>query len=174
MDTKIIYVCLDKKKKPEHDEDDNEQKQRQMTLHWEFTEAELEWSSILSTLSSLEDGSTKLHQAIKQQINYKVQGYKHQDLKKGLYDHGLIIDTAYVACLLIEKSMTCFYCQKKVQMMYTNVRDPMQWTLDRIDNSVGHNRGNVEIACLQCNLRRRTMHHERYVFTKQLTINKIG
>jgi hypothetical protein len=26
----------------------------------------------------------------------------------------------------------------------------------------------VEIACLNCNLRRRTMYHERYVFTKQM------
>ena len=50
-----------------------------------------------------------------------------------------------------------------------------QWTLERIDNGMGHNKDNVEIACLLCNLRRRTMYHERYVFTKQMmNVVKIG
>jgi hypothetical protein len=48
----------------------------------------------------------------------------------------------------------------------------MQWTLERIDNDLGHNKNNVEIACLNCNLRRRTMYHERYLFTKELNIIK--
>ena len=39
-----------------------------------------------------------------------------------------------------------------------------EWTIERIDNSIGHNKGNVEISCLNCNLRRRTMHYERYLF----------
>jgi hypothetical protein len=53
------------------------------------------------------------------------------------------------------------------------VREPQQWTLERMDNDFGHNEGNVVIACLSCNLRRRTMHYERYLFTKQLNIVKV-
>ena len=53
-------------------------------------------------------------------------------------------------------------------MIYEEVRDPKQWTLERIDNTRGHNSDNVEIACLTCNLRRRTMYHERYILTKQM------
>ena len=60
-----------------------------------------------------------------------------------------------------------------VNVLYKNVREPLQWTLERIDNDYGHNHDNVTIACLECNLRRRTMYHERYVFTKQLVIKKI-
>ena len=63
--------------------------------------------------------------------------------------------------------MLCFYCLQQVKIIYTQVRDPKQWTLERIDNSLGHNRGNVVISCLSCNIRRRCMYHERYVFTKQ-------
>ena len=81
--------------------------------------------------------------------------------------------TADVAELLREKQLRCFYCQENVHLMYNAVRDAKQWTLDRMDNSFGHNRGNVEIACLICNLRRRTMYHERYVFTKQMTVVKM-
>jgi hypothetical protein len=44
--------------------------------------------------------------------------------------------------------------------------------VERIDNSIGHNRTNIVIACLDCNLHRRTMYYERYVFTKQLNIVK--
>ena len=67
----------------------------------------------------------------------------------------------------------CFYCQINVQVIYDHVREPKQWTIERIDNSIGHNKGNVEISCLNCNLRRRTMHYERYLKTKQLTIHKM-
>jgi len=35
------------------------------------------------------------------------------------------------------------------------------------------NRDNVVIACLECNMRRRTMYHERYLATKQLRVNKL-
>ena len=29
----------------------------------------------------------------------------------------------------------------------------MQWTLDRIDNNIGHSKENVVICCLKCNLK---------------------
>ena len=40
------------------------------------------------------------------------------------------------------------------------------------DNKIGHDIGNIEIACLSCNLKRKCMYHERYVFTKQMKIVK--
>jgi hypothetical protein len=73
---------------------------------------------------------------------------------------------------MIESKNQCYYCKEDVQVLYENVREPKQWTLDRINNKMGHNHGNLLIACLNCNLRRRTMHTERYVFTKQLNIVK--
>ena len=52
------------------------------------------------------------------------------------------------------------------------MREEKQWSVERIDNNFGHNKENVTIACLECNLRRKTMYHERFKFTKQLTIVK--
>jgi hypothetical protein len=57
-------------------------------------------------------------------------------------------------------------------LFYENVREPKQWSLERIDNKEGHNYGNVEIACLSCNIGRRTMYQDRFIFTKQLSIIK--
>ena len=109
---------------------------------------------------------------ILQQINQKIYGYYSQDLKNKKYSKPHFINTDDVLKLMVECNNMCFYCKKSVQVLYEKVREPTQWTLDRIDNSFGHNKTNVIIACLNCNLRRKTMHTERYVFTKQLNIVK--
>ena len=41
--------------------------------------------------------------------------------------------------LLLESKMKCKYCRESVFLLYKEVRDPKQWTLDRIDNNFGHN-----------------------------------
>ena len=59
-----------------------------------------------------------------------------------------------------------------MKIKYNNYRDKQQWTLDRIDNDLGHNNENVKIACLECNLKRRRINMEKFLFTKQLNIIK--
>jgi hypothetical protein len=127
----------------------------------------------MNEIENLEKTADKKTTFLLQQIQQKVYGYKTQDQEKSLYMPTEFIDCDYVIEKLIESPL-CFYCREPVQLLYEFVREPKQWTLDRIDNKVGHNRGNVEIACLRCNLRRRIMHHERFIFTKQLTITKSG
>ena len=68
--------------------------------------------------------------------------------------------------------MKCYYCNCKMSLLYEYVREEKQWTVDRIDNNFGHNNNNIVIACLHCNLRRRCIYHEKFVFTKQLNIVK--
>jgi len=111
---------------------------------------------------------------ILQQIKQKISGYRSQDVIKNHLDENLFVDVDKVLELMVTCENQCYYCKKTVQVLYENVREPLQWTLDRIDNSFGHNKNNVMIACLGCNLRRRTMHTERYAFTKQLVITKTG
>ena len=106
------------------------------------------------------------------EIRRKIEGYRCQDLEKSKYNDLEFIAFKDVVQKLIQCKMICFYCQEKVKLLYLQVRDPKQWTLERIDNQVGHNRTNVEIACLSCNVRRRTMYHEKFRFTKQLIIQK--
>lgn len=106
-------------------------------------------------------------------INQKIQSYKQQDNIKSKYEKDLFITFDLVVDLLIKSDIICYYCKSPIKLFYENVREPLQWSLDRIDNDIGHNIGNIFIACLSCNLRRRTMYHERYAFTKQLKIIKI-
>ena len=109
---------------------------------------------------------------ILQQITQKIGGYKSQDIEKELFLENEFVDLQYVLHLMVESRNLCYYCKKRTHIIYEYSREPNQWTLERIDNKFGHNKNNVVIACLNCNLHRRTMYHERYVFTKQLNIIK--
>lgn len=106
-------------------------------------------------------------------LKTKQSGYKSQDKLKELYDPDRFIQIPRLIELLIESKLACFYCRKWATLFYENVRDPRQWSLERLSNAEGHNRDNVVIACLECNMRRRTMYYERYIATKQLKVNKL-
>lgn len=106
------------------------------------------------------------------QIAQKRNGYKYQDIEKGLYSADEFIQAKEIIELLSSSNLMCYYCREPVLLVYEYVRDSRQWTLERIDNTRGHNRGNIVIACLGCNLRRKTMYHERFAFTKQMNVVK--
>lgn len=106
-------------------------------------------------------------------LKTKQSGYRSQDTLKEFYDPERFVQIPDIVALLIESNLSCFYCQKWATLFYENVRDPRQWSLERISNAEGHNRDNVVIACLECNMRRRTMYYERYIATKQLRVNKL-
>ena len=106
---------------------------------------------------------------LRRQLSKKISGYYEQDLKKGIFDSLKAITVDQVIQLCIECHLQCYYCQTQVKILYEIVRDPLQWTLERLNNEQGHNIDNVVIACLKCNLSRRCMNSERYVKTKQMT-----
>jgi 23S rRNA U2552 (ribose-2'-O)-methylase RlmE/FtsJ len=109
---------------------------------------------------------------VMREIYKKIYGYRSQDIEKKLLCEEKLVNIINVLDLMMDCKNKCYYCKENVNVLYEIVREPKQWTLERLDNSFGHNRDNVVIACLSCNVRRRTMYHERYVFTKQLNIVK--
>jgi hypothetical protein len=108
-----------------------------------------------------------------QPILLKIGGYKQQDKKKGVFQETEFISIQYVIQQLIDCEMKCLYCQETVYYLYKSAREERQWTIDRINNDIGHNVGNIVISCLECNLKRRRKSKDAYLFTKQLTIQKI-
>ena len=74
---------------------------------------------------------------------------------------------------LVISKLKCYYCRCNCLLMYDNVREKKQWTLDRIDNGLGHHNDNTVICCLECNLKKGTMNDEKFKFTKQLKITKL-
>ena len=114
-----------------------------------------------------------LKSLLKSELTHKIQGYKGQDLKKEIHKEETLITLEEVLVKLTESNLTCYYCSKPILVLYKNVRDPLQWTLDRLDNALSHTKENTCIACLKCNLQRRLMSTEKFSFTKKLKINKV-
>jgi hypothetical protein len=104
------------------------------------------------------------------EIKHKLSSYKQQDILKEVYNKELFIHFKSLIQMLNECKLKCHYCLLPIFINYELVRDGKQWTLDRIDNNVGHNKDNVVIACLECNLKRRITNKDAFMFTKNLNI----
>ena len=139
---------------------------------WNFTELDLQPEKQIEYINN--DNNTETNIFVKKNILQKISSYKAQDIKKNKYDCEKFITYDEVIHKMRECSIKCFYCDKIVYLLYENVRESMQWTLERIDNQYGHTNDNTEIACLNCNLRRKTMYHERFRMTKKLVIIRTG
>ena len=109
---------------------------------------------------------------LKKSIHTKLQGYQQQDKKHHIYGPNHFISKEDAIQKLVESKLNCFYCQCKLMLFYTKVKQDNQWTLDRINNSMGHNTNNVVISCLGCNLKRGNIPKDKFLFTKQLIVSK--
>jgi hypothetical protein len=107
------------------------------------------------------------------QLAIKRNSYKQQDKEKNLLDVENFVTKEEILRLLLKSEVICDHCKCHVKIIYTNVRDQRQWTLDRIDNRKGHNAGNVVVACLKCNISRQTKLYHQFKQTKQLTVVKL-
>ena len=116
-----------------------------------------------------------LENFIWREIENKTNGYKHQDQLKNILDLDLLISPDSIIEKLVESKLKCYYCKCNTCVLYDVVRQKNQWTLDRIDNDIGHNTDNVVISCLECNLKRRRINMERFKFSKEcVNIKKVG
>ena len=177
-----VSLCPPQKKSEKNDEiqttQTTKEKQKRIittTEKWDFDIEDLSFENQWGLITQIHKKSiinAKYCEIVLQQINRKLYGYKSQDIDKDKFTPEKFIDVTNVIQKMIDCENACFYCKNKVQVLYEYVREPKQWSLERLDNSQGHNTDNVVIACLECNLRRKTMHYERYVFTKQLLIKK--
>jgi len=137
------------------------------TPKWIFSYSDLHETEQLNHLYDVTKQSF-----IYQQIRNKLSSYRSQDINKKILITELIMDVSGVIQKIESAKGLCFYCKSPVYILYDNVREPKQWTLERLDNKQGHIFDNVEIACLSCNLRRRTMKYEKYIMTKEIKIVK--
>ena len=136
-------------------------------------ENELTYENQVSWINKMYMNENFQHdESIKKTIIKKVNGYKQQDKKKEIFDLNYFISIENVIEKIVVSKLKCYYCKEKMKIIYSDNREPTQWTLDRIDNDMGHNHDNVVMSCLQCNLKRRTTNMKKFLFTKQLKIVK--
>ena len=106
------------------------------------------------------------------EIRKKISGYAQQDKRKDMFDKLNIITNKQCLEKLVISKLSCHYCKSNIFILYNSVREKKQWTLDRINNDIGHIFENVVISCLECNLQRRRTDMKKFEFTKSLKILK--
>lgn len=105
-----------------------------------------------------------------QEIERKINGYKQQDILKKVFDKDKMIDLQNIIEQLVNNDSKCYYCHEPMFILYEHVRENKQWTVDRVDNDIGHYTDNYVFACLECNLKRRRITKDKFLFTKNLNI----
>ena len=115
---------------------------------------------------------TPIEKIIFNEIKNKLHSYKSQDICNKFNTTNII---SVISCieLLVKCNNICFYCLKQCVIFYKNIRYPKQWTLDRINNDIGHDFNNVVISCLECNLQRKNKNSDKFLQGKQLKLVKI-
>jgi hypothetical protein len=157
---------------------EKERKMRVETKTWGLNEEELTHQIQLDALISdnfIENESKDTYiSKLTSHIKNKIYNYKQQDIIKKKLNEKEFVSFEETIDLLKKCNMKCCYCSSHVYILYERVREMKQWSLDRIDNDIGHNSGNLVIACLECNLKRRRTNKDKFMFTKNMVIIKEG
>jgi hypothetical protein len=115
----------------------------------------------------------ELKKEYEKEIKKKLNSYKSQDKQKNKFDKEKMITYNQIIKKLYDCQLKCYYCECNVVILFNKKRESIQWTLERLDNNIGHYESNTCISCLKCNLQRRTDNYEYFKNGKQLKINII-
>lgn len=121
----------------------------------------------------LDDKTFEGYEIYIKELQNKIRGYKYQDKKHGEMITKQSINLMDTIEMLFHSKLRCYYCRHRIFILYNNKYDDYQWTLDRIDNTIGHNKENCVVSCLKCNLMKKRMDKDKFKFTKQLKIEKL-
>ena len=174
-DVKKIIIIEEPKKTTKKINCQKEKKMRVETKTWGLKEDDLLHETQLSILKSIHNESVEKNTYISKMLTHikcKICSYRQQDILKKRLNEDLLVDFNEVIYLLVSCDMKCCYCSENVYILYEKVRESKQWSLDRINNDIGHNKGNLVIACLECKLKRRRTNKDAFMFTKNMVIIK--
>lgn len=172
---KKVTTKRDSHKNQENKEE--EKKKRVVSQTWTFDEANYEYEKQLDMIKNIKNNECNSIDEISkislQEINKKIYGYKQQDNLKKIFNEEEFLDLETIISKMVECELKCYYCECEMSVLYDISREMKQWSVDRINNDLGHNKDNFYLACLECNLKRRRRNDEKFLFTKQLKLVKI-
>ena len=144
------------------------------TKTWGLNKDELSHKTQLGILinDDIVCNNNKYIQKIISHIKNKLYSYRQQDIIKKKLNEEKFVSFEETIKLLKKSKLKCCYCSNEVYILYERVREMKQWTLDRINNDLGHNNENLVISCLECNLKRRKTNKDAFMFTKNMVIIK--
>jgi len=161
------------------DKNTSQPKKRVVSNNWSFSNEEYHHNNQVVLINDILNNKyhyidKEISKIVFQQIQKKLSGYKQQDVLKKRYDKLKFLTFTSVIQKMMECELKCRYCKTEIYVLYDISREMKQWSVDRIDNNIGHNIDNYHLTCLECNLNKKTRSDEKYLFTKQLNIVKDG
>ena len=159
MNKKKIIIC------------DSSHRERKSTKH--MNEELFDSKKQISMINQLyldEDFNGKMD--VEKSLKKKLQSYKAQDQRQQRYSGADFITLDELKEKLVLSKLRCHYCFQTLVIMYNQIREEKQWTLDRTDNELEHTSKNTVIACLKCNIQRGRICDKKFLFTKQLRLIK--
>ena len=85
-------------------------------------------------------------------LSRKIKNYRTNDLKHKR-EFSLTLEALQLEALKLTNGLkTCHLCQRKLEWSNYSAGSPFQFSVDRIDNSIGHTYNNCQITCLGCNV----------------------
>lgn len=159
------------------DLNDKTPKKRVETQNWSFSHDYYKYENQMLIIQGIYekkyDENDKIYKIAIQQINRKIYGYKQQDNIKNKFNEEKFLTFDSVIEKMVKCELKCYYCACEMNVLYDISREMKQWSVDRINNDLGHNVDNYYLACLECNLKRRRRSDEKFLFTKQMKLVKI-
>ena len=156
---------------------EEKQRKRVVSENWKFDSNYYEHENQINMIINIKNNNLIYNDDVSkialQEINKKIYGYKQQDIIKKILNEEKFINLDSIINKMIECKLKCYYCQIQMNVLYDISREMKQWTVDRINNDLGHNIDNYYLACLECNLKRRRRSDDKFLFTKQLKLVKI-
>ncbi len=112
---------------------------------------------------------------VRGEIRRKLSGYRAQDVarRRTPASGDEAPDEEGTIEKLLASDLECYYCGRHMKVLYSKARDPLQWTLDRVDNTLSHTVRNTVVACMGCNLQRRRRSAEAFRDVKQMRIVRV-
>jgi hypothetical protein len=164
------------KKLIKNHKEEREIKKRIVAQKWTFSKEHYEYNTQINIINKIYNNNynnnDELIKITIQEIKRKISSYKQQDILKNHWDEDNFLTFDCILKKMNECELKCRYCNCEMSVLYDISREMKQWSVDRIDNNIGHTNNNFHLACLDCNLKRRRRTDEKFLFTKQLNIVK--
>jgi len=92
--------------------------------------------------------SKEEERALQENIAKKIAGHKKYDVERKWETD---VDVPYIQNMIENQGEMCHHCQIYLKLSEYKARDREQFSIDRVDDTKGHLKGNVVISCWGCN-----------------------